>query len=408
MAGLSGGQRKLLIFELIYQRTATQENLLIVLDEPFAGVTDDFVPYIMDRLKLMRITHNILLVTNDHVDTLKNLADNTITVSAVDRSLVKVNGREGIDRELTLLAMSIGDEYSPTTNNQDMKFFRDVEFSRHGGLQYSLVFAICAFGLFVATYWNSQPGSEALVITASGLISFFCLFGQSVQLVDWRVFMLEETEALLHSSKSMNKFLKFSVFLFLTFIISSIQYLCINTVTGTLSSWEYYVAIVVDTFTVMLPGVLIEMYTSLTDEECQMLSSLPPLLGIFFSTTLSPGAGIDGLKALRYIFPRFYLWCMLPGGVSEAMEGCPADDKTLMYLIISSMLVPYLFGLFAVAREIHNALKRGKKESSRRSSMHSAEFVKLQLELFGEIALGNLQHYESRDMEKLVASDTTV
>ena len=178
--------------------------------------------------------------------------------------------------------------------------------------------------------------------------------------------------------------------------------------TGTLSSWEYYVAIVVDTFTVMLPGVLIEMYTSLTDEECQMLSSLPPLLGIFFSTTLSPGAGIDGLKALRYIFPRFYLWCMLPGGVSEAMEGCPADDKTLMYLIISAMLVPYLFGLFAVAREIHNALKRGKKESSRRSSMHSAEFVKLQLELFGEIALGNLQHYESRDMEKLVASDTTV
>ena len=129
MAGLSGGQRKLLLFELIYQRTATQENLLIVLDEPFAGVTDDFVPYIMDRLKLMRITHNILLVTNDHVDTLKNLADNTITVSAVDRSLVKVNGREGIDRELTLLAMSIGDQYSPTTNNQDMKFFRDVEFS---------------------------------------------------------------------------------------------------------------------------------------------------------------------------------------------------------------------------------------------------------------------------------------
>ena len=90
---------------------------------------------------------------------------------------------------------------------------------------------------------------------------------------------------------------------------------------------------------------------------------------------------------------------MLPGGVSEAMEGCPADDKTLMYLIISAMLVPYLFGLFAVARELHNALKRGKKESSRRSSMHSAGFVKLQLELFGE-KLRNLQHYESRDMEK--------
>ena len=39
MAGLSGGQRKLLLFELIFQRTLQQDNLLIVLDEPFAGVT---------------------------------------------------------------------------------------------------------------------------------------------------------------------------------------------------------------------------------------------------------------------------------------------------------------------------------------------------------------------------------
>jgi hypothetical protein len=45
VAGLSGGQRKMLLFELIYQRTADQTDLLIVLDEPFCGVTDDFVPY---------------------------------------------------------------------------------------------------------------------------------------------------------------------------------------------------------------------------------------------------------------------------------------------------------------------------------------------------------------------------
>ena len=33
MPGLSGGQRKLLLFELIYQRTASEKDLLIVLDE---------------------------------------------------------------------------------------------------------------------------------------------------------------------------------------------------------------------------------------------------------------------------------------------------------------------------------------------------------------------------------------
>ena len=32
MAGLSGGQRKILLFELISKRTALQDNILIVLD----------------------------------------------------------------------------------------------------------------------------------------------------------------------------------------------------------------------------------------------------------------------------------------------------------------------------------------------------------------------------------------
>src|SRR5210317_1349173 len=98
MAGLSGGQRKLLLFELIFQRTVLQDNLLIVLDEPFAGVTDDFVPFIVKRLNEMRQKHNILLVTNDHVDTLKQMADNTITVSTLARSCVKINDTEGVDR----------------------------------------------------------------------------------------------------------------------------------------------------------------------------------------------------------------------------------------------------------------------------------------------------------------------
>ena len=87
-AGLSGGQRKMMLFELVRQRVSGQSDLLIVLDEPFAGVTDDFVPYIMERLDEMRIKHNILLVTNDHVAALTKMADSTITVSAIDRSKV--------------------------------------------------------------------------------------------------------------------------------------------------------------------------------------------------------------------------------------------------------------------------------------------------------------------------------
>jgi len=81
--GLSGGQRKMLLFELVKQRTAGSSDLLLVLDEPFAGVTDDFVPFIVMRLNEMRQKHNILLVTNDHVQTLTEMADSTVVVTAV-------------------------------------------------------------------------------------------------------------------------------------------------------------------------------------------------------------------------------------------------------------------------------------------------------------------------------------
>ena len=196
MAGLSGGQRKLLLFELISQRTATQDNLLIVLDEPFAGVTDDFVPFIVGRLNEMRKKHNVLLVTNDHVQTLKEMADNTVTVSAMDRSKVQINGKEGVDRDLALLAMSIGGDYrNQGLSNHDLDFFRQVrkdgkviliylfffflpilltvlqvEFSKQCGIPTIVAFAIFAFGLFLLTFWDSKPGSEALVLIAAGLV----------------------------------------------------------------------------------------------------------------------------------------------------------------------------------------------------------------------------------------------
>ncbi len=44
-----------------------QDNLLIVLDKPFVGVTEDSIPFIVAQLKEMRKEHNMLLVTNDHV-----------------------------------------------------------------------------------------------------------------------------------------------------------------------------------------------------------------------------------------------------------------------------------------------------------------------------------------------------
>lgn len=42
-------------------------GLLSVLDEPFPFVMDDFVPFFIDWLEIMRANHIVLPVTNDHV-----------------------------------------------------------------------------------------------------------------------------------------------------------------------------------------------------------------------------------------------------------------------------------------------------------------------------------------------------
>ena len=173
-AGLSGGQRKLLLFELICQRTASQSDLLIVLDEPFAGVTDDFVPFIVDRLNEMRKKHNVLLVTNDHVETLTSVADNTITVSAIDRTKVQINKDRYYGREKVIAALSVGNEYQYKASAADWKFFFNVELASNKELVGIAAFSVFSFSLFLATFWDSSEDSAALILVAGSLVAFFC------------------------------------------------------------------------------------------------------------------------------------------------------------------------------------------------------------------------------------------
>ena len=126
VSGLSGGQRKMMAFELVRQRTSSQSDLLIVLDEPFAGVTDDFVPFITARLEEMARKHNLVLVTNDHVGVLTKMADSTITVSAIDRSKVLVDGKSH-ERELALHALAKGESYDNPLGSRDLWFFVKTE-----------------------------------------------------------------------------------------------------------------------------------------------------------------------------------------------------------------------------------------------------------------------------------------
>ena len=106
-----------------------------------------------------------------------------------------------------------------------------------------------------------------------------------------------------------------------------------------------------DSASLTLPFICFGLYSKLPLQIVQILASLPFLFMLFFSTTFSPGAGVPGVKALRYLFARFYLWCR-PGVLQlvevtsaeglvtyePVMEGCPDEDMLVGCTVASGCL----------------------------------------------------------------------
>lgn len=204
-------------------------------------------------------------------------------------------------------------------------------------------------------------------------------------LVDWRNFMSEEAEALLHASKSMNKTLKTLLTLFLIVIISVVEYGVVNAVVSGFESGRHWVAMLMDSASLTFPFICLGLYSKLPFHAVEIFASMPFLFMIFFSTTFSPGSGVAGLKELRYLFPRFYWWCFIPG-VQNNMEGCPADDVIMIYMVLSAMLGLVLFLIYQSVKSIMRKAKR-KKKAEFHNSLKDEEFRDLQIELYGEEVL---------------------
>lgn len=374
--------------------------------EPFAGVTDNFVPFIVERLRLMSKKHNILLVTNDHVETLKDLADNTITVSAIDRTTVKVNKMEKIPREKAILALSFGDEYVYHASSADLKFFYDVEINNNASLKGIAAFTALCFGLLVATFWDSKEENAPLVLIAASIIAFFSLNPYLLSLVDWRNFVSEEAEALLHASLPMNKMLKSIVVVVLVFIMSLIEFGTVNLVVDGLSSSSFWLAMLFDQASLTISFVIFGLYTTLPFQLVEMVGSFPFLLMLFFSTTFSPGSGAAGFKELRYLFSRFYFWCMLPQ-VENDMEGCPSTDQANMIALVLSAFIPlFLFLLVTGIRSLVQT-KKTKKANLQKDALKDQEFLELQVELYGDRALEMHNSQHSRGSAKSKTTQRT-
>lgn len=212
-------------------------------------------------------------------------------------------------------------------------------------------------------------------------------------MVEWRNTMTEEAEALLHASASMNKLLKVLVTLILIISISCVEFGVVNLCIGTLKSSIYLLGMICDSASLTFPIMAFGLYTKLPFQTAQILGSSPFLFMIFFSTTFSPGAGVEGFKALRYLFARFYFWCVIPG-FAEFMEGCPDRSLAGMCLVLTGLLGAFLFTLVKVILLLVKKSQERKANEKRLESIRQEGFLELQHELFGERALHKFQHLQ--------------
>jgi hypothetical protein len=180
----------------------------------------------------------------------------------------------------------------------------------------------------------------------------------------------------------MNKALKSVLTLILLLLVSLVQFGCVNAVVDGLEGVNQLAAILIDNAVLTFPFIFGGLYTRLPFHAVDIIASMPFLFMIFFSTTFSPGSGVEGVKELRYLFSRFYWFCILPG-VQDSMEGCPSDDVVMLYMFLSGLIGIVLFLVYLSMKSLISTMK-SKKAIIKRNALKDDEFRDLQMELFGD------------------------
>merc|ERR1711865_812924 len=216
---------------------------------------------------------------------------------------------------------------------------------------------------------GSKKGQEALVLVGLQIVAFFAINPFLISLADWRNTVTEEADALMHASVQTMMHLKSVVTLILLIVINVITFGCLIACLDTAATNDagMWVSMLFDSASLTLPFICFGLYSKLPLQIVQILASLPFLFMIFFSTTLSPGAGVTGVKALRYLFARFYLWCRVPGVLNQ-MEGCLGMVLFIIFQIVR---------VFVVKRADESKTKKIKEEIAAKP-----EFAKIQSELY--------------------------
>merc|ERR1712086_634086 len=247
----------------------------------------------------------------------------------------------------------------------------------------SMGFTVFAMILFLMSFWDSKKGQEALVLVGLQIVAFFAINPFLISLADWRNTVTEEADALMHASVQTMMHLKSVVTLILLIVINVVTFGCLiacmkedNEIVNNAGMW---VSMLFDSASLTLPFICFGLYSRLPLQIVQILASLPFLFMIFFSTTFSPGSGVAGVKELRYLFARFYLWCRIGRedtngfrtGVRESMDGCPDDDMLVLCIVFQ------LVRVFVVKRADASKTKAIKEEIAAKPA-----FATIQSELY--------------------------
>ena len=169
--------------------------------------------------------------------------------------------------------------------------------------------------------------------------------------------------------------------LLLLLLTSVIAFGCLNLVIDTFTTWDILVSMLFDGASLAFPFICFGLYTKLPLQQVQIFSSMPFFFMIFFSATFSPGAGVDGVKELRWLFSRFYFWCQVDG-VKENMEDCPADEELVLYTVLSGCLGIFLFLIVMGGLHLKGTHQGITADHKRAEISAKPEFVQLQADLF--------------------------
>jgi len=283
--------------------------------------------------------------------------------------------------ETALHAVALGRTYEHTPDGTDLMFFLSTELLTNPQVGAVLGFTIFSMVLFTLSFWDSSDDQEALVVVAIQIIAFFAINPFLIALPDWRNTIIEEAEGLLHFSVGMNLALKSGVTLLLLLLITSLAFGCLNLCIGSLGGVETWVSMLFDSASLTLPFICFGLYSLLPLQIVQIVASLPFLFMIFFSTTFSPGAGVEVIREFRFLFARFYWWCNL-STVKGSMEGCPADDQLIWWTIFTGCLGLILFLVFQMVRVCVSKCRAAGDEKKRNAVADRPEFSAMQTLLF--------------------------